>query len=87
MMLPTLAFPPATPSTLHVTLVLDEFATVAAKACCCPGESVAVPGDTVTAMAPPRLTLAETLDAPAVTALAVAVIVTGFVEGKSVGAV
>jgi hypothetical protein len=79
--------PFGTPFTVHVTLVSGEFVTVTANDCRCPGESVAVLG--ATAMVTPlvMVTVADTLEAPPVTALAVASIVTGLVDGKSVGAV
>lgn len=84
---PTDALPFGTPFTVHVTLVSGEFVTVAANDCRCPGKSVAMPGAMATITPLVIVTLADTLDAPPVTALAVASIITGFVTGKSVGAV
>jgi hypothetical protein len=84
---PTAALPSGVPLTDHVTLVSVEFATAAVKDCCWLGESVAVPGATVTVTPLVIVTVAETLEAPPATPLAVACIVTGFVTGKSTGAV
>ena len=84
---PTAALPSGTPLTVHVTLVSAEFATVAVNVCRWLGDNVALPGATVTLTPLVIVTVAAALEAPPVTALAVAWMVTGFASGKSAGAV
>jgi hypothetical protein len=84
---PTLALPLGMPFTDQVTVVSGVFVTLAANAMRRPVATVAVGGETVTATLLAIVAAADSTVAPPVTALAVALIVTGFVAGRLAGAV
>lgn len=81
---PKLALPLAMPFTLHVTVVSEVFTTVGVNVARWPTVRVAAGGDTLTLTALVTVTVAAAVGPVTGT---VAWIVTGFVAGKSVGAV
>ena len=85
---PTLAFPFATPATDHVTVASALFVTVAENEVRCPVPIVAVGGATFTVTPLVIITAAAAISGPpAGGGLTAAWIVTGFIAGKSFGAV
>jgi hypothetical protein len=84
---PTVAFPPAIPFTLHTTppVSLPSPATVAVKACSPPVGTLAVCGDTVTVTPSLSVTLAESLADDSAWLTAVTITLGG--DGSTVGAV
>jgi hypothetical protein len=51
LIVPTVAFPPVTPFTCHITLVFAAYATLAVNCCVWPVCTIAVPGETSTVTA------------------------------------
>jgi len=85
LIVPTVAFPPLTPLTCHVTAVFAVFPTVAVNCCVSEVTTVAVLGLTATVTGGVTVTVA--VSDFVLSACEIALTVTGFDDGTEVGAV